>query len=1334
MLIQNKKKLIYYAIITVFVALIFYVLRGPNISNELKKLILPELENATGKKFVAQKIYINLIPLFIEIKELKAFDEAGNKVLTAERVKGYLNLGGFFDKQIVVKRLVIRGAKLYTDDEQVESTVRHIVNFLQQESRFPFKLVIKSISLNDTEITHRSGDGEFAAQSLQADILLGKTPRFKIDAGNVSARLAQTPSFRAAVETDFTLQGNVIDMKKLRIRSGATDLNVGGNLDTEGRKGSFLADLRLAFETLKQTFSLKSPGQGQIDAKGSVELREGKSLLDRLFVHLNVKGEFYIESLMELLKVDEKLLGLVQGEGKVEGTLSGLHGTAKAVLTKGNLFDVESETLSCDITYENGLMRFSNGAARLYGGTATAEATITLPKVLAFTLSVKADNIDSTGVFKLIHWDPGIAPGKVSGELRTSGSAFQPEGNFIYRSVQSGPDILGRVQSVSGPFSMRGQTLSLPDLHIATADSRATGRGEVDLGNKRLAFAGSGDSGNTLDFFSPYFTSFSGPVSYEIQLGGPLADPALSVRFSGHDDVFVTSGPEIPDFLQKTTLKIGSISGSIHYRKNLMTIHDLVTRTGTETIQVKGTVGFRDAKHLFDIRDPAYALSVSGTSLAVRNVAEAFREVPAFGGVMNTGFNVSGTKKNLRLAGNMNAGNFSWEPYFVAAAANAAFVYENNRFMLEPFVLRNGQSVVQGKGSIAFEGSYTISAKGTQVNLIDMLPSGPRTELRRKNIKTFMLSQLELNGAATFKRPVLSVAGSLFSTAEKGQSLGKGTFAGILRDRNFAVSAKLVDNRAVLNGDVLLDAPFPWRATLDLNSARADFLLTSFFPKAPDDLIINLKGRLVASGTNNEIDARLNLDKALIYAYGTSLSNAAPLNLLLKNRHFTMTPVKFRGDTAEVDISGSADLGSRIDLHAEGSSSLTLLKLIIPQFDVSRGTGYFVMSVNGPWESPRFDGALDVSNGAFALAGIPYRLTEVAAYVVFDENRFILQQATGRVAGGVVTATGTASTRGFALERYFLDARVKGITVSSPQKILANLDGALVYQGTPDKQQITGDVQIRRASYTERFDLLSMLLKSKSREVPNRELTPLERATLNVRISGNNLIIDNNLARATLAVDATLRGTVAAPVLLGRIEALQGTAFFRNNEFRIQSAKLDFADPSRNRPYISLMATSRVSTYQVRLNLDGYIDQFSLAVASDPPLAESEIFSLLAFGQTGQTGKEVSGSLGVGGATSFLAGRIQNTLEERIRTVTGIDRIVVEPAVSRSTGSVAPRVSAQKRLLDDKLLVTYSAAAGTGEEQIWKVEYFIGKNTSLVGQRDEKGGIGGDVKLRFEFR
>ena len=48
--------------------------------------------------------------------------------------------------------------------------------------------------------------------------------------------------------------------------------------------------------------------------------------------------------------------------------------------------------------------------------------------------------------------------------------------------------------------------------------------------------------------------------------------------------------------------------------------------------------------------------------------------------------------------------------------------------------------------------------------------------------------------------------------------------------------------------------------------------------------------------------------------------------------------------------------------------------------------------------------------------------------------------------------------------------------------------------------------------------------------------------------------------------------------------------------------------------------------------------------------------------------------------------------------------------------------------------MTYSASIGTSEEQVIRLEYILGRNVFLVGERDEQGQVGGDLKFRFEFR
>ncbi len=87
------------------------------------------------------------------------------------------------------------------------------------------------------------------------------------------------------------------------------------------------------------------------------ERRDGRILL----LELKLGGDFYVQTLMELLSVTEKIEGLVDFQGEITGPLSNISGKAKARLRKGNLFSVDIDSLTCEVLYQNGVMKFENG-------------------------------------------------------------------------------------------------------------------------------------------------------------------------------------------------------------------------------------------------------------------------------------------------------------------------------------------------------------------------------------------------------------------------------------------------------------------------------------------------------------------------------------------------------------------------------------------------------------------------------------------------------------------------------------------------------------------------------------------------------------------------------------------------------------------------------------------------------------------------------------------------------------------------------------------------------------------------------------------------------------
>ena len=108
---KRIKSLAWLIPIVVIVGITAFILRGPHVSNALKKLILPELELIVGRKVIAQKIYVNLFPLFVEAKGLKIFDDSGGRILVSQRVKAYLDLTGIAGRNIRIRRRLIIGSR-----------------------------------------------------------------------------------------------------------------------------------------------------------------------------------------------------------------------------------------------------------------------------------------------------------------------------------------------------------------------------------------------------------------------------------------------------------------------------------------------------------------------------------------------------------------------------------------------------------------------------------------------------------------------------------------------------------------------------------------------------------------------------------------------------------------------------------------------------------------------------------------------------------------------------------------------------------------------------------------------------------------------------------------------------------------------------------------------------------------------------------------------------------------------------------------------------------------------------------------------------------------------
>lgn len=1324
-----KRRIVYIAVLALLLALVFYTSRGPNLSNYLKKIILPELEIATGNKFIAQKIYINILPLFIEIKDLKGFDGSGNRILAAKRVKGYIGISGLLRKEIVIKRLIIKEPGINSNLDQAEKIVENIKRYLAEETKMPFKVVVKSVGIDNGTIGFQGKKISVSTEGIEADIILSMTSKFRISLKKVRAAKEGIPEFNGSIDTYFFLKEKEIELKDLKITSYDSELRTSGVFGIEKLAGKFQTEMNIVAESLKKIFALKNRGEGKISARGEIKIDDFKSI-DSIFLDLRIKGDMYLETLMELLNVKEKLAGHMEIDGELKGNLRDLHGNAKARLKKGNLFGVNVVRLNCNVFYNNGIMRFVNGKANLYGGSADVEAMIHLPVVDYYSLDVNVRNVDSKGIFKLIGWDPLIARGKVSGKISSSGAKFNPHGEFLYISRPEAKDVIDRIREISGRFSMQDDVIRFENMSVLTEKSGLLTNGIVDIPNNRLNFAGSGTTKDIRDISSPYFTAVTGAGSFNFSLLGTFDDPLIDLNIKSNNAVLSTSDLGISDIVKGKMLIFQIAECNFSYKKDVLNVKDFIAFSDKEEYKITGNVNFHDASKLFDLKGPYYNLNLSIKNANIQTISDMFYNAPLFSGYMDTEFRLFGKPEDIRASGEFRSRGLFFNDYSVDYVWGRAS-YEKGAFYFKGIKARKADSELQLNGEIYLDGRLSFSAEAQKIKISDVMPEIPR----HRFFESISLTNTKIKGKGTFKRPTIEITSDIYGGKYNGYSIGEGRIKCEIRDKHVDLIAGILDGKLNIKGNAELTDKMPWSAKIDIKPARYDFLIEGLLKDIPEDLLLNISGNVIANGDKDHINAEAKLTKAHIYLYGIGFTNSSDINLSLKDRRLSIEALSMKSDDAEFSVSGSMLLGKNFDLVIDGYSSLAPVKALSKAIDILKGNASFVFSLTGDWNRPKINGGMDINNGVLGFKDIYYRLTSLNAFLYIDEDRVVIERASGRLAGGDVKISGTAYLQRFSLKKFFIESRLDNITASISKDFWVNFGGNLYYRGTSESQMLLGNININKARYSERVDWKTLILKAKQKDMPKAEHTLLQKTSLNVNVAGDNLIIDNNLARAAMKMDLLIRGIIGQPILIGKIETKDGIVYFRNNEFRLSKASLDFSDPYKINPYFDIVAETKVREYNIRLSLDGYAEHFNMALSSSPALDEMDIFALLTVGRLGKDIKGLEGGIGIGEATSFLTGEIHDVVEERLKTITGFDRVQVDPHVSKTTGTIAPRVTVAKRLLGDKLYVTYSTGiGGTAEEQILQLEYNLTKGTSLVGRRDERGGLGGDIKFRFEFK
>ncbi|HXY55607.1 MAG TPA: translocation/assembly module TamB domain-containing protein [Nitrospirota bacterium] len=867
------------------------------------------------------------------------------------------------------------------------------------------------------------------------------------------------------------------------------------------------------------------------------------------------------------------------------------------------------------------------------------------------------------------------------------------------------------IESINATMGYGNQGLNIShfDIHAGDLVVQLTGRADTSRGFDAVLNAKSSGKNKTLSFLTAL--PLEGEVGITGNLTGPFTDPLFDGTF--------TAGP-----VTIRGVTITSVEGRLQYRKKKVSLASADIHQQTSRYLFDGSVDLTGKEPVYDARLKVLRSDVVSI-------------VAMFSGPLPLHMNITGELSfngtvheytgSGRLA--LDAGSAYGES-FKKGTISASLV--TNKISFPQVFLQKGSGTVKASGWIGFDGTYAANLESQNVRLseIDHMASLPIDGQ----------FDLTVSSSGSFAHPRVMASMEIDHLLYRQTDIGKVTTGAQISNGVLLFTSWFAGDRAGVTGRLALRQPYAWSAEAKIHSDDIDPFLVAGNKEYSGRLKVIAEGRMSVHGTGSsmsEMYGTASFEHLGLVVGDYRIDNEAPASFAFNGGVLDIKSLDFSGPGTKISITGGAELMKDMDFKFTGTANLSLLRLLFREVEYVNGTAEVKLTVQDEWKNPDVIGSLLLKNGDIKIKDVPQRFSSLNGKINFSKDRIVADSLSGSMGGGTFHISGYAELTSFALQNFSVKASFENVTVHYPEGLTSTLSGALNYDGDAATQSLTGDVAIKHALYDQRADWKSMLVpigKGLSQK-KKADIGWIGETQINIRFHGKDTImLQNNLAKMPLDVDMFLRGTVNQPQLLGRVEARKGTVYFRQNDFKIVHASADFVDPNRLNPILDIQAEIVVRQYRVTLAVTGTADRAVVVLLSDPSLPDQDIVALLALGKTSTEIKGRENEVGMSEAYYFATGQLQDVVESRAKTLTGLDRFQVDPYVNKGDVTV-PRVTVGKEIVQEKVYATYSSNVGaTTPEQIFRIEYILNKHYALSAERNELGDTGVDIKYRFEFK
>jgi translocation and assembly module TamB len=1149
-------------------------------------------------------------------------------------------------------------------------------------------------------------------------------------------------AWRATVE--LNLGPTFADVKSLQWNSGRSSLQASGRI-SDFRNPHLTAsyeahvDLEAAAAMVRQqdlregSAEFKGSGQwslaeGEFATSGTLALRDMGWRNDQIALKkANATSDFAItDEQIKLSKLQGKLLGgSFTGEAQIDNWLHSIP------LSAGGKAKKETENLAV-ITATR--PRIKKGEKARIAGVQSGVVHLRLRDVSAAEMAVAFD----VPAHPLGRFHPaGLAAGTVDagwrGSYRLAEVGFALEVNPPLHPVAGELPVTAHIL---GKYHAASDSLELAQFNLSTPASRVQASGTLGVPSTLRVSV----STSNLEEWRPLVTALGGPTNLPFRVdghaifngvaGGTFSAPTLGGTLAAEDFAFTMPATSRTPEQQ---VHWDSLAATIQF-----SAHDLAFRGGT--------LRRGDTSADFDISASLQKGEFSETSpytarVNLHNVDVASTAALAgfdypVSGMADVTLQLAGTRAHPQAQGHIRAAHAS-------AYGEAIEKFDADLRIAGTETSLNNIHLTHGDADVSGTAAFTPATRGFRLDL-----SGKNFDVAR--IRQIHLAALPVEGRADFTlqasgtldAPVINAAVHVSDLTFDRELSGGMYLEATTKGGELQLSghSEFQHGTLAIAGSVGMHGDYPANISahtdhLDMDAVWRAYLGGQLTGHSSVSGILIMQGplRYPRQWTLNGTAA----DLAIEVEYA-KLHNQGPVRFTYAQQTAHVEPSHLVGEGTDVVGQGSIQfVGAReLDLAADGQIDLKVAGSLIPDLTAS-GLATIHMSLGGTLNEPLPQGSIEIKNGTANYAGLPSGLSEMNGTLAFTRDRVHIDQLTARTGGGTLDLKGDATHYQGQLN-FNLTAVGKEVRLRYPPGVSSTATAELHWIGNRSASMVSGDVMVTKLAVTPGFDFGSYLERSRQSAAITPANSPLYNVKLDVAVrTAPELQMKTAVARLSGDADLRLRGSVARPSVLGRADILEGDATFNGIKFRLERGDITFANPVAIEPQVNLQATTHVRNYDLDVTVTGTPDRLNVNYRSEPPLPKSDIIALLALGRTSEESEQLQQQSGqtmfTDEATNLIINQaINSTVSSRMQKLFGVSRIKIDPqGLTTETNPTArgPQVTIEQQFANN-ISLTYSTNVSQSSQQIIQGEYYVNRNISVVGTRDQNGVVSFDVRVR----